>query len=207
MQLRKRQLRYDEDTELEEKKNRFRRRVVRTIKQADVFQKAESEHETQTEIGGMLSVISLVIISFLLIAESRRYLTVDVSEHISVDTRTDPTWTVELDMTLFALRCTEVHVDVMDVSGEQQLDIFDGPSGSTISRARLAPDGTAIGKPYEHSRFNEIQDEAGEGCHLYGNLTVNRVKGNLHIAIGRGAAKNGRHFHQFSMSQVNRNDL
>jgi hypothetical protein len=37
----------------------------------------------------------------------------------------------------------------------------------------------------------------GEGCNLAGYMTVNRVAGNFHIAMGEGVERDGRHIHTF----------
>uniref|UniRef100_A0A7S3P8Q9 Endoplasmic reticulum vesicle transporter C-terminal domain-containing protein n=1 Tax=Amphora coffeiformis TaxID=265554 RepID=A0A7S3P8Q9_9STRA len=37
----------------------------------------------------------------------------------------------------------------------------------------------------------------GEGCNLVGYMTINRVAGNFHIAMGEGVERNGRHIHTF----------
>lgn len=37
----------------------------------------------------------------------------------------------------------------------------------------------------------------GQGCQLSGYMTVNRVAGNFHIAMGEGIERNGRHIHTF----------
>lgn len=37
----------------------------------------------------------------------------------------------------------------------------------------------------------------GEGCNLSGSMTVNRVAGNFHIAMGEGIERDGRHIHTF----------
>ena len=37
----------------------------------------------------------------------------------------------------------------------------------------------------------------GEGCSLVGYMTVNRVSGNFHIAMGEGVERDGRHIHTF----------
>jgi hypothetical protein len=37
----------------------------------------------------------------------------------------------------------------------------------------------------------------GQGCRLSGYMTVNRVAGNFHIAMGEGIERNGRHIHTF----------
>lgn len=37
----------------------------------------------------------------------------------------------------------------------------------------------------------------GQGCRMSGYMTVNRVAGNFHIAMGEGIERNGRHIHSF----------
>lgn len=37
----------------------------------------------------------------------------------------------------------------------------------------------------------------GEGCNLSGSMTLNRVAGNFHIAMGEGIERDGRHIHTF----------
>mmetsp|Transcript_1930 Transcript_1930/g.2680 ORF Transcript_1930/g.2680 Transcript_1930/m.2680 type:complete len:504 (-) Transcript_1930:619-2130(-) len=37
----------------------------------------------------------------------------------------------------------------------------------------------------------------GQGCNLSGYMTVNRVAGNFHIAMGEGVERDGRHIHSF----------
>jgi hypothetical protein len=37
----------------------------------------------------------------------------------------------------------------------------------------------------------------GQGCNLVGFMTVNRVSGNFHIAMGEGVERDGRHIHTF----------
>lgn len=96
--------------------NRFRT-LERAIKQADVFQKVESEHETQTNVGGLLSFASFVLIAWLFLSELRLYLNPATSDHIIVDTTRQNDLPIEFDITFPALRCSEVHIDVMDVSG------------------------------------------------------------------------------------------
>eukprot|EP00457_Paulinella_chromatophora_P009259 gb/GEZN01009321.1/.p1 GENE.gb/GEZN01009321.1/~~gb/GEZN01009321.1/.p1 ORF type:complete len:377 (-),score=19.61 gb/GEZN01009321.1/:206-1255(-) len=184
-----------------EKPNPFRSRVLTAIKQADVFQKVESDHEIVTGAGGFLSLVSFIIIGFLFLGELRSFLTPETSEHISVDTSLINHMPVQFDLTFYSLRCSEVHIDVMDVSGDQQVDVFDS-DGASLKRARLDRNGNRIGLPYEHKEIAAIKDNAGEGCHIFGFLRVNKVSGNLHIGIGKGAAKDGKHFHQFALRQI-----
>ena len=42
----------------------------------------------------------------------------------------------------------------------------------------------------------------GEGCRLAGWLEVNKVAGNVHVAMGESAVQNGRFIHQFDPSHA-----
>eukprot|EP00605_Chrysophyceae_sp_TOSAG23-4_P000903 GSChrysophyteH1.ASY1.ANO1.994.1 assembled CDS len=44
--------------------------------------------------------------------------------------------------------------------------------------------------------------EKGEGCRIYGQMTVNRVAGNIHIAHGESIVRDGRHIHQFNAAEA-----
>lgn len=44
--------------------------------------------------------------------------------------------------------------------------------------------------------------EAGEGCQVSGQLTVNKVAGNFHIAHGESIVRDGRHIHQFNPQEA-----
>eukprot|EP00945_MAST-04E_sp_MAST-4E-sp1_P007337 g7337.t1 len=46
----------------------------------------------------------------------------------------------------------------------------------------------------------------GEGCNVEGYLAVNKVAGNIHIALGKSRSVNGRLIHQFSPDQLNHFD-
>ncbi|KAF7456918.1 Endoplasmic reticulum-Golgi intermediate compartment protein 3 [Cryptosporidium felis] len=42
------------------------------------------------------------------------------------------------------------------------------------------------------------------GCRIRGNIQVNRVSGNIHVALGAATVKNGKHVHEFNMNDISR---
>ncbi|GAB4814044.1 hypothetical protein N2152v2_001090 [Parachlorella kessleri] len=44
----------------------------------------------------------------------------------------------------------------------------------------------------------ELQSQEGEGCHMWGQLTINKVAGNFHIAPGRSYQQGNMHVHDLS---------
>jgi len=48
------------------------------------------------------------------------------------------------------------------------------------------------------SYLSAIKEQEGEGCHLWGNLQVNKVAGNFHIAAGRSYQRGSMHIHDMA---------
>jgi len=97
---------------------------------------------------------------------------------------------------------------VMDVSGEVQVDAH-----KDVWRTRLRSDGQRIGAAFEdlHSDTGEHRvDRKGEGCFISATLSVNKIAGNVHIALGSshshegngGGAGGSKHIHQFMMPEI-----
>ncbi|TRY50362.1 ER vesicle protein Erv41p transporter [Cryptosporidium tyzzeri] len=42
------------------------------------------------------------------------------------------------------------------------------------------------------------------GCRINGRMQVNKVSGNIHVALGTATIKNGKHVHEFNMNDVSR---
>eukprot|EP00919_Chromeraceae_sp_WS-2016_P013672 GHVR01032206.1.p1 GENE.GHVR01032206.1~~GHVR01032206.1.p1 ORF type:complete len:311 (+),score=55.11 GHVR01032206.1:141-1073(+) len=42
----------------------------------------------------------------------------------------------------------------------------------------------------------------GRGCNIAGDVLVNKVSGNVHVALGRSSIKDGKHVHEFSVQDV-----
>ena len=52
---------------------------------------------------------------------------------------------------------------------------------------------TALSKP---------QCAKAPGCQIFGDALVNKVSGNLHVALGRSRVENGKHIHEFNLQDV-----
>jgi len=83
----------------------------------------------------------------------------------------------------------------MDVSGEQQVDVY-----QDTYRQRLSPLGLPVGPPFKDLHSGSLNpDELGEGCSIWGFLSVSKVQGNMHVALGASSGQNSRHVHQFRL--------
>jgi len=101
----------------------------------------------------------------------------------------------------------------MDVSGEVQVDAH-----TDIYRTRLSNTGVKIGQPFtdlhvegSSGSMEHRVDRRGEGCLVSATLSVNKVAGNVHIALGASHAHDsaanqqaggGKHMHQFQLPEV-----
>lgn len=189
------------------------RRLVRSLKTLDVYPKTEDDIAIKSASGGAISLISFAIILLLVLSETWSFLSVSTVHSIRVDTRPSAQLQIHFDITFHALRCSETTIDVMDVSGEVQV-----ATQANIHRIRLDSKGNRIGRgEYEdHAHDNEAirpqmnpmlaalgigfppqgmggpdthTDQRGEGCNVVGVLQVNKVAGNVHVALG------GQHSH------------
>ena len=107
-----------------------------------MFPKVDTEFTVKTEGGGMTSVIAYCLLTLLILAEGMSWLqqNAETVERISVDTALGKKMRVNMNMTFPALACEDLHVDVMDVAGDSQIDIID-----TLIKRRLNRRGDALG--------------------------------------------------------------
>jgi hypothetical protein len=230
-----------------------------------MFPKVEQEFTIQTDRGGLAFVVALGLISLLCLAETISWVGANraTTDHVAVDTSLGHRMRVNLNLTFPALACEDLHVDIMDVAGDSQLNI-----DNTLTKTRLRPDGRVTGRKEKvdsnlHQKQQQEADKVlkaelpdkycgpcygaqasddaccntcdevleaykqkrwktdvilttseqciregrhksepkrmtkGEGCNLVGYMTINRVAGNFHIAMGEGVERGGRHIHTF----------
>lgn len=236
------------------------------IKKLDfMFPKVDSEYTIRTDTGGAASLVAFCIIGVLVMSEVVAWKSGNsvTSEHIRVDTSLGQKMRVNLNVTFPSLACEDLHVDVMDVAGDSQLNVEESMEkrrlnmrGLPIGKAELVesnlnqeldkkkteilsadvPEGYCgpcfgagdenvtccntcdeLIEAYTKKRWRtdiivttseqcirEGRDHAepkrmkkGEGCNLSGSMTLSRVAGNFHIAMGEGVERDGRHIHAF----------
>lgn len=89
-----------------------------------------------------MSIIGWVIIVLLSLAEVRNYLTPRMREHMVVDTSLGEKLRIDVNITFHALTCNDVHLDVMDIAGDNQLNVE-----HEMMKQRLTKEGRVIGRP------------------------------------------------------------
>lgn len=97
--------------------------MLTRIRRLDLYSKVHDDYRIKTESGGAITLVSLIIMVCLFWSEFSAYLTVELVDHISVDTTLDKKLPIGLNITFPHLRCDEVSVDTVDSVGQNQVDI------------------------------------------------------------------------------------
>jgi hypothetical protein len=100
----------------------------------DAFTKTVDEARIRTTSGGIVTIVSLVVVMFLAWGEWSDYRRVVIHPELIVDKGRGERMEIHLNMTFPKVPCELLTLDVMDVSGEQQHAIMHG-----IRKVRLLP--------------------------------------------------------------------
>jgi len=205
------------------------------LQRFDVFSKVDEHHMQKSQAGGIVTVITSFIIAILFWTELAEFLTVEVVDSISVDTRINQKLPIGLNITFPHLRCSEISVDTVDSAGDNQVDVhggleklsidaqglinpieFEAKKGECLSCGEgedeehkccntceaLKDAYTAKDKAYSNMLDTAVQCKGSVGCLVAGQITVNKVSGNVHVALGRSTVREGKHVHEFNMQDV-----
>lgn len=134
-----------------------------SLKRFDVYTKVAEEGMQRSKSGGAVTILTSVIIAVLLFSELVEFCSVEVVDSITVDTQGNRKFPISLDISFFQLRCDEVSIDTVDASGDSQSDV--------------------------HLGLEKVPVLA-KGCRVSGQVVVNKVSGNLHVALGSSERMN-----------------
>lgn len=136
------------------------KRSAAVVKNLDfMFPKVDTEYTVHTERGGVASLVAYGLIALLALAEcfswaSQNYHNSTV-EHITVDTSLGKKMRVNLNITFPSLACEDLHIDIMDIAGDSQLDIED-----TMTKQRLNMRGLLLGEEAVESNSHQQKEMA-----------------------------------------------
>lgn len=106
----------------------------------DAFTKTVEDARVRTTSGGVVTLVSLVVILWLTWGEWADYRRVTVRPELIVDKGRGERMEISLNVTFPRMPCELLTLDVMDVSGELQMGVTHG-----INKVRLGPE--ADGSP------------------------------------------------------------
>lgn len=122
------------------------RNIVKKLKKLDAYAKVQDDFKIKTASGGTVSVIAWVLIVLLLVSETYQYMKVQTKEHMVVDTSLQEKLKIHMNITFHAINCNEVHLDAMDVAGDNQLGME-----HSLTKQRISKNGKPIGKRFVDS--------------------------------------------------------
>ncbi|XP_014296729.1 endoplasmic reticulum-Golgi intermediate compartment protein 2 [Microplitis demolitor] len=208
----------------------LRRRNVnlKTVKELDAFPKIPETYKNKSAVGGTFSFITFVIISWLVISETRYFLNARLHFKFEPDTDVDDKLKINIDMTV-AMPCSLIGADILD-STNQNLLGFE-PLTEEETWWELSPNQRSHFDALKHMnsylreeyhaihellwRSNQVAfmgempkrtvtpDRRPDACRLYGNINLNKVAGNFHITAGKSLSLPRGHIHIFAFMTSN----
>ncbi|KAI9120974.1 hypothetical protein K1719_008007 [Acacia pycnantha] len=98
-------------------------KFLHKLRNLDAYPKINEDFYSRTLSGGVITVVSAVVILFLFFSELSSYLYTVTETKLLVDTSRGEKLHINFDVTFPAVRCSILSLDAMDISGEQHLDI------------------------------------------------------------------------------------
>jgi len=121
------------------------------FKGIDAFGKTMDDVKVKTRTGGLLTMLSAILILSLTFIEFIDYRRVYVDTSVLVDRSRGERLTVVLNVTFPKVPCYLLSIDVTDISGDLQLDL-----SHNIAKTRLTPSGRAVQAP---QKINDLKSE------------------------------------------------
>ncbi|KAJ2136208.1 ER-derived vesicles protein erv46, partial [Coemansia sp. RSA 637] len=106
----------------------------------DAYAKTLDDFSIKTLTGGVLTVATALLIAVLVGLEFAAYRRVEQSAELVVDRSRSEKMLINLDITLPHAPCVLLGLDVLDSSGDTQINLF-----QHVTKMRLTSNGTEIG--------------------------------------------------------------
>eukprot|EP00755_Sulcionema_specki_P017313 Sspe_Gene.64107::Locus_37497_Transcript_1_1_Confidence_1.000_Length_1423::g.64107::m.64107/K20367/ERGIC3, ERV46; endoplasmic reticulum-Golgi intermediate compartment protein 3 len=101
-------------------------RLFRTVKQFDLYPKVKKDaRRKQTLAGSVISISVTGVLALMLVVEFGHYLLGTDAYHtrLAVDTGISERVPINLNITLYAIPCVDLHLSMIDAGGDMQLDV------------------------------------------------------------------------------------
>jgi len=124
--------------------------VTSRLRSFDAYPKTLDDFSQKTYAGAAVSLAAGALALLLFASELGYFLTTQVDPELFVDTSRNEKMRINIDVVFPKMPCSYLSIDVMDISGEQQLDVM-----HTLYKRRLDPEGNTIQE--------DLHDELGHG--------------------------------------------
>ncbi|KAJ4463040.1 putative Endoplasmic reticulum-Golgi intermediate compartment protein 3 [Paratrimastix pyriformis] len=99
-------------------------KFLHKLKKLDLYARTDEDVLRKNSWSGViLTVVTSLIITVLFLAEWRLYRTTDLVHHLHVDTTYGEKLNIYINVTFPLIECTDITIDIIDVSGAQQIDV------------------------------------------------------------------------------------
>ncbi|KAJ1421187.1 endoplasmic reticulum vesicle transporter-domain-containing protein [Ochromonadaceae sp. CCMP2298] len=129
--------------------------MLAAIKNIDAFPKAFDDFRVKTSAGGLVSIISVLIMAILFFSEMSFFLHTETVDHLYVNGTRSNKLNVDFDISFHNIPCNLLSVDVLDDTGSPQLDAV-----HDIYKHRLTPLGEVEGPPQKQELGDSLKTEA-----------------------------------------------
>uniref|UniRef100_A0A8R7PH35 Endoplasmic reticulum-Golgi intermediate compartment protein 3 n=2 Tax=Triticum urartu TaxID=4572 RepID=A0A8R7PH35_TRIUA len=131
--------------------------LLSKLRSLDAYPKVNEDFYSRTLSGGAITLASSFIMLLLFVSELRLYLHAVTETTLRVDTSRGEKLRINFDITFPALQCSIISVDVMDISGQEHLDVKHDvfkqridAHGKVIATKQDAVGGMKVEKPLQH---------------------------------------------------------
>lgn len=108
----------------------------------DAFGKTEEDVRVRTQTGGLITVSCIIITMLLLVSEWKQFSTIVTRPDLVVDRDRHLKLDLNLDVTFPSMPCNVLNLDILDDSGEFQINLLD----SGFTKIRISPEGKELSK-------------------------------------------------------------
>jgi len=190
-----------------------RKAPLEVVKELDAFPKVPTGYVETTSSGGTISILTFILVTFLVVSEVRYYTATKLTFRYSIDEDYDSKLKINIDMTV-AMPCDTIGSDILDVTN-QNTDNFgqleEEPTWFELTpRQKMHWQSMKNVNAYirqEYHALHELLWKTGyaymfgpmpareetalvvnsepDACRLHGTFVVNKVAGNFHITAGK----------------------
>ncbi len=99
--------------------------MKRRLLQLDIYRRIPKDLTEATALGGIVTIVAIIILLILAISEIRNFLKVDIITSVLVDHSEDATFQMNFNVTIKGLSCEFAAIDLKNIIGRDREDIDD----------------------------------------------------------------------------------